>query len=166
MTSEPDLSKRRWLNLGKARPRPANRLPWSVDWARFTADCHRCGDCLSACPENIIVAGDGGFPVLDFSLGECTFCGRCAETCHQNIFVALNESPWHQQAQVKEGCLTDNGVFCRSCEDSCEVGAIRFRPRLGGISRPELDMDACNGCGACVAGCPTRAIKIEVQESA
>ncbi|PSJ48102.1 ferredoxin-type protein NapF [Zobellella endophytica] len=165
MTSEPDLSRRRWLKGGLAPARPENTLPWAKDWLRFTDGCTRCGDCLAACPERIIVQGDGGFPVLDFGRGECTFCGRCAETCGQDIFSATTERPWRQFAQIGASCLAYHGVHCRSCEDSCEPRAICFKPQLGAISRPELDRERCNGCGACVAGCPATAIKILTQES-
>ncbi|EBZ8115558.1 4Fe-4S dicluster domain-containing protein, partial [Salmonella enterica subsp. enterica serovar Typhi] len=39
--------------------------------------------------------------------------------------------------------------------------AITFRPTLSGIYQPQLDSQACNGCGACVAICPVSAIKAE-----
>jgi ferredoxin-type protein NapF len=62
-------------------------------------------------------------------------------------------------------CLAMQGVECRSCQDSCETQAIRFRPRLGGIAQPALEAAACNGCGACVVGCPTSAIAITRSEN-
>ncbi|MBD4688740.1 4Fe-4S dicluster domain-containing protein, partial [Xanthomonas citri pv. citri] len=48
----------------------------------------------------------------------------------------------------------------RSCGDGCESRAIRFRPALGGIATLQLDLTACNGCGACLSVCPTSAISI------
>ncbi|EHC55310.1 Ferredoxin-type protein NapF [Salmonella enterica subsp. enterica serovar Inverness str. R8-3668] len=39
--------------------------------------------------------------------------------------------------------------------------AITFRPTLSGIYQPQLDSQACHGCGACVAICPVSAIKAE-----
>lgn len=164
MASQPDLSRRRWLKGGLGAARPDNVLPWSVDWAAFTSQCSRCGDCLAACPEQIIVKGDGGFPVIDFARGECTFCGRCAELCPEPLFRPRTTAPWRQTARFGNACITRQGVHCRSCEDSCEPAAIRFRPQLGQVSGPELDLARCNGCGACVSACPAAAIRILEQE--
>ncbi|WP_149865144.1 4Fe-4S binding protein, partial [Salmonella enterica] len=43
----------------------------------------------------------------------------------------------------------------------CEPMAITFRPTLSGINQPQIDSQACNGCGECVAICPVSAIKAE-----
>ena len=40
------------------------------------------------------------------------------------------------------------------------MNAIRFRLQLGGVAKPILDLESCNGCGACLRDCPTKAIKI------
>lgn len=164
MTPMLDLSRRRWLKGGLAPARPSNCLPWSVDWLSFTADCTRCGDCLRACPEQIIVQGDGGYPVLLFSQGECSFCGACADSCPQALFVDRELAPWQQLATFGDACLAMQGVYCRSCQDVCEANAIKFTPRPGGISRPELVGDLCSGCGACVAPCPVQTIEILCRE--
>ena len=58
-----------------------NLMPWVEDAAQLINNCIQCESCITSCPEDIIVKGDGGFPVVDFSLGECTFCGQCAESC-------------------------------------------------------------------------------------
>ena len=39
------------------------------------------------------------------------------------------------------------------------MNAIRFRLQLGGVAKPILDLESCNGCGACLSVCPTKAIK-------
>lgn len=154
---------RRGLFLGKAHSSEAPiRMPWLVDEATFTQTCTRCGDCLAACPEHIIVKGSGGFPQLSFSQGECTFCAECVNVCTQPLFQATDNEPWHQSAQIDTTlCMTFNGVMCRSCEDSCEPIAIRFRPALGGIAQPAVNLDSCNGCGACIRTCPTQAISVK-----
>jgi ferredoxin-type protein NapF len=43
----------------------------------------------------------------------------------------------------------------------CDAGAIRFKPTLGGVTSPALDLSLCTGCGACVAPCPTQAISMK-----
>ena len=63
-------------------------------------------------------------------------------------------------ARVGAGCLARRGIVCQSCRDACPEGAIRFRPRLGRVAEPEVDLAACTGCGDCVAPCPVAAIRI------
>lgn len=142
------------------------RPPWSVAEAAFTDACTRCGQCLSACPEGILVRGDGGFPSVEFSLGECTFCRACRDACPEPVFLDPAEHPpWQQTAQIAELCLCQHGVVCQNCRDACPESAIRFPPRLGGPALPLLDAQRCTGCGACVASCPVQAITIQSHRS-
>jgi len=158
-----DLSRRQ-LFRGRVRAiTPQQRMPWQVEEALFTDRCTRCEACIKACPEQIVVSGEGGFPTVDFRRGECTFCQACVEACPEPVFRKVTEQPWQQQAQIAESCLTQQGVMCRSCEDMCEPQAILFPPRRAAIAQPEIDTDLCNGCGACVSVCPSHAIAI-VQE--
>ena len=138
----------------------APRLPWAADDAVFTAHCTRCGDCLRACPEQIIVQGDGGFPQVEFSRNACTFCHACVEVCQQPIFHG-EAKPWHVVAVIDQHCLTQQQVFCQNCKDACGERAIRFQFGRNGMSHPQIALDACTGCGACVAPCPTQAIHIQ-----
>lgn len=141
------------------------RPPWALPEALFIDVCTRCGECLAACPTGLLVKGDGGFPEADFTVGRapegCTFCGDCRQSCKP---LALREqpgqSPWSLRAFFSVDCLTDHNVVCRTCGEMCDVGAIHFPPTVGGVSRPQLDSAACTGCGACLADCPTRAIRI------
>jgi NAD-dependent dihydropyrimidine dehydrogenase PreA subunit len=71
----------------------------------------------------------------------------------------LDESE-SQHARVTEGCLARRGIVCQSCRDACPESAIRFRPRLGRVAEPEVDLAACTGCGECVTPCPVAAIDI------
>jgi ferredoxin-type protein NapF len=65
---------------------------------------------------------------------------------------------WQHRASIGEACLARRGVECRICGEACGVGAIRFRPRVGGVALPELTDEACTGCGACLGPCPAQAI--------
>lgn len=60
---------------------------------------------------------------------------------------------------IGESCLAQRSVVCRTCGESCEQGAIRFSPRLGGVALPLLDTSRCNDCGDCLADCPAQAIR-------
>lgn len=152
---------RRSLLRGRLQAQaPALRLPWALDDSAFTANCNRCGDCLQACPEQIIIKADGGFPQVDFGAGACTFCHACVEVCQQPVF-RHDGAPWQASAQISDACLTRQQVYCQNCKDACDARAIRFQFGLHGISQPRIDTDACTGCGACVAPCPTQAIQIQ-----
>jgi len=136
-----------------------NLLPWITDQEKFVNNCTQCQACLTSCHEKIIVSGDAGFPVVDFSLGECTFCGQCADSCEQDIFIETSELAWTKKAIISEACLANQNVYCRSCGESCPEEALKFQ--IGINQTPEIDVDKCNGCGACFSPCPTNAISIK-----
>ena len=136
-----------------------NLLPWIIDAKQFLDNCTQCGDCLVACPENIIVKGDGGFPTVDFDLGECDFCGKCAGSCKEPIFTEITETPWQKKALIDSTCLANQHIYCRSCAESCEAQALTFQIGISAV--PQIDNDLCTGCGACVAPCPTKAIEVK-----
>lgn len=138
------------------------RPPWSIPENQFIDLCSRCDHCISACPAKILERGRGGFPQINFSKGECEFCGDCVSACKEPVFVSdwENETPWNLKAFIEESCITHKGVVCRTCGEMCDERAINFRPKVGGVSAPELDPESCNGCGACVAPCPNNSIKM------
>jgi ferredoxin-type protein NapF len=136
-----------------------NLMPWIDDQQQFFDSCTQCESCVTSCPENIILKGDGGFPVIDFSLGECTFCGKCAESCQEDVFVSTTQQAWHKKAVISHACLAFENVYCRSCGESCPEEALSFQIGINAV--PEIDLEKCNGCGACFSPCPTSAINIE-----
>lgn len=139
----------------------AFRPPWAESETRFAALCSGCGDCIRGCPEGILVAGRGGLPQIDFSLGGCSFCGHCAEACRDGAFRRREDGdPWSLKARIGEHCVERQGIACRLCESWCDEAAIRFRPLPGGKSEARVDSDLCSGCGACVKSCPSSAIEI------
>ncbi len=144
------------------------RPPWCKEEKYFIQQCfgcRQCGDCKAVCPEKIIVAGAGGFPVVDFNLGGCSFCGECVKACPVDAFSTLKQSPWQLKASINVRCLAMKGVECRACSEVCEESAIRFHLVVGCVSKPEIDLYACSGCGDCVSVCPTSAIVIAEEKS-
>ncbi len=160
MEASVNLSRRNFFRA-RSSARRFLRPPWALAESSFVSACTRCNACIEACPAQIVVAGDGGFPEIDFQRGECSFCRACLEAC---IPAALRMQdgarPWCNLAVIGETCLTRENVVCRSCGDLCAAGAIRFRPQLGQAARPEIDPALCTGCGACVAPCPPRAVRV------
>jgi ferredoxin-type protein NapF len=122
--------------------------------------CSACHVCIDHCPTDIIV-NDDGILSLDFSTGECIFCGECRVVCPaSNELYAGNKGLSHIM-KIGSQCLSYRGVDCQACRDHCAVNAIRILPRMGGPFVPEIAVDACTGCGACIAVCPTGAVSIE-----
>lgn len=149
------------------------RPPWALAESDFTDHCTRCRECISACEEEIIVIGDGGFPEVDFSRGECTFCEACIETCAQqaqrsNSPAALakieGHKPFNFNIQIDDSCLAKQKTHCQSCKDVCDTDAITMPwPKdasLGAIQTPEIHIEDCTSCGACISTCPSESISI------
>ena len=136
-----------------------NLLPWIKDEQQFVEKCNQCGDCLTVCPTNIIIKGDGGFPSIDFRKGECEFCGECATVCSTPLFEPITTLPWLKKAFINDNCLATKNVICRSCAESCDQQALTFKIAISAV--PEIDLTRCNGCGACLSPCPTDAISIK-----
>ena len=153
------MNRRRFLTAhsSTAELRP----PWLLHPSTFTDSCTRCLKCIELCPQDILAVGGGGYPRVDFSRAECTFCGDCTGACEADLFhtnLDKTNTGWVHKAAIGKPCLTHFGVMCRSCEDACEVQAIRFKLAAGKVPQPLLDADACTGCGACVRPCPEDAI--------
>ena len=158
--SHDGFSRRGFLT---ARPAPGFRpLPPGISMETLTA-CTGCGDCVSACPQQILLIRDGRVAV-DFSTGECTFCNACADACAEPVFAA--PLVMGHVALISDACLARQGVTCMSCRDACPEEAIRFAPRVGGPFLPDLSPSACTGCGACIAPCPADAIAMRPKEPA
>ncbi len=147
-------SSRRAFLRGAFNEAPVPR-PFGAD-AGFVERCSKCGDCVAACPEAVLTPDRDGFPVFEPALGACTFCGACIDACETGALV--EGGAWRWQAFAGAACLSMNGVQCRACQDHCDALAIGFRLLPGGRSRPQIDAEACTGCGACVAPCPVGAI--------
>ena len=162
MESAP-ISRRSFLRGRLRKLAPAQRPPWALVEEDFIARCTRCEACVEACPTGILVRAEGGYPAVDFSLGECTFCAECVSRCEPRALQRARASsvPWALRAAIGEACLAERGIECRVCGESCPTGAIRFRLQAGGVAQPALDVAACTGCGACYAPCPTRAIALQ-----
>lgn len=148
---------RRVLLRGGRAPAVDHRPPWTGE--DFTDLCTRCGECVAACPEQVLTVGDGGFPQVVFRGEGCTFCEECVNACPEPVFD-LTAEPFRWKAVIEDHCLALNGIHCQSCQDACEPEAITFRPRLRQPPEPVVAADTCTGCSACAAVCPQDAITL------
>lgn len=159
---------------------PANRLlpqrpPWALQEDFFIDQCTRCHECVSACEENIIIVGDGNFPEIDFNRGECTFCEACLDTCEPNALlkqalpnqVLSNKEmnkPFYFDITIDDSCLAKQKTHCQSCKDVCDPRAITMlwpkNVSFGAIQTPEINIEDCTSCGACISTCPSQSITI------
>lgn len=142
-----------------AAPLPI-RPPGALPEPKFQSQCTTCDECVTACPEAIIVRGSGGFPEVDFRRGECTFCMRCVDVCADGALSRTTEPVWQLEVRVLDKCLARRQVICQTCADVCDTEAIRFHPQLGTVATPRISHDVCTGCGACIAACPENALEV------
>jgi len=63
-------------------------------------------------------------------------------------------------ARIKQGMVViiecEQDIPCNPCETTCAQKAIKIGLPITNL--PELDENACIGCGQCIAGCPGLAI--------
>lgn len=154
------INRAKFLRGDFSHRSPVVRPPWAVTESRFVDACTRCDACLAACPQHILVRGDGGFPQLDFKRGECTFCQECVNACPEPVFQATTRLPWTATLLIADSCLAQHGVYCMTCRDQCDARAIQFKPQAGRMPQPHVDDNRCTGCGACIKPCPAQAIRL------
>jgi len=149
------------------------RPPGALDETRFVGLCIRCGNCIRACPTNIIRPDPGGSgiagllaPVLDFRQDYCLEdCTRCTDVCPTGALVRLapEDKPRARIGLPRvdmDVCLLGDDRECAVCRNWCpyEAIALVFSEKEYTLT-PEVDLEKCPGCGACEAVCPTKPTK-------
>jgi ferredoxin-type protein NapF len=84
---------------------------------------------------------------------------HCVSNASRRAFLFRNDAAPPRVA-LTERCLTERGVYCESCRDACETGALRFVAQIGAVPKPLFAADLCTQCGDCARVCPQDAIKV------
>lgn len=67
---------------------------------------------------------------------------------------------WQSKTDISAACLNNKGVYCQSCKDVCDEGAILFNQIQRGIQLPMIITTRCTSCRECIDSCPVNAISI------
>lgn len=164
--------------VGKAPVRKKAVVPPGADSREaFLSHCTACQLCVSKCPQSIIrpsLTEHGVLhvmqPHLDYSLGYCLHeCNLCTQVCPDGALKPLQLSEKQRHAVGKaqfvlSNCVTQtDGSQCGLCSRKCPVGAIEM-VEYGDSFIPQINTDACVGCGKCEFACPAtpqKAIYVE-----
>jgi ferredoxin len=139
--------------------------------------CSRCGNCIRSCPHDIIRRDTGHYgiagiltPVLTFDKDYCREdCIRCTLVCPSGALTGVDPN---NKPNIKIGvakvdmnlCLLAEDHECSACMRWCPYNAIRYVfSEAEYMLVPVINVDKCNGCGACEVACPTKphkAIKV------
>ncbi|MCH8134439.1 MAG: 4Fe-4S dicluster domain-containing protein [Proteobacteria bacterium] len=152
------------------------RPPFALPELEFLLTCTRCGDCIDACPHQVVFplsARRGtrfaATPALDLLHKGCHLCADwpCVKSCSVGALqlpeVEEDEqpaTPTIAKASVDTAtCLPYKGPECGACAGSCPVpGALTWDRQ-----KPRINAELCVGCGLCREACilEPKAIRIE-----
>ena len=158
----------------KPSPERIIRPPAAVEPVLFNSLCCRCGNCIKACPTDIIIPDiDFGnllawmTPVISFEKGYCLeSCNLCSRVCPTGAITLFSVKAKSQlfigtAKIVLDNCLLLNNKECVRCKESCKYEAIKFVAEKNILNVvPVVDIMKCVGCGACSVICPAACIEI------
>ena len=162
----------RWLQISDKK---YFRPPASASPDLFNTLCIRCGNCIKACPSDIIIHHTGTDDLTAWMTPEISFNnkGYCLEDCNLcgTVCPSGSISPFSLAAKkelfigsIKIGldkCLLTQHTECDRCKAVCHYQAIEIiRAEHSLTVKPVADNTKCVGCGACAAVCPPETISM------
>ncbi|SUB83641.1 ferredoxin-type protein [Pragia fontium] len=129
------------------------RPPGAVAEVLFRQACTGCGECVSACPESLIVLNEQR-PEIDFLANYCTRCEACIQACPTGV-LQKNTFNIHARPTLNHACQ-NSYMYCDSCAERCSKNAIRWQSGLS----PQILTEACDGCAECAFVCPVKALEM------
>ena len=152
------------------------RPPGAVSEPLFLTLCERCGECASACPHAAILTypEDAGArahtPAMRPERRPCHLCDGypCIAACPSGALrqpdatLPRESQTWSlgTVALDTERCFAYSGPECGACVGLCPRGLEAMRLVKW---RPELDGEACVGCGLCIEACPMTQAAISME---
>ncbi len=143
------------------RARGILRPPGAVREKLFNQLCDNCGDCIKACPENVLFPAPASFgpeaqsPMLHPPRKACFLCNplHCVEACKCGAL-----KPPGDVANINMGkaridparCLATADEECGYCVDFCPLSGTAII-KLGNM--PVIQANGCVGCGLCEYYC-------------
>ncbi len=149
------------------------RPPGALEEARFVGLCVRCGNCVRACPTDILKPdilqhGVASLmtPVVEFDRDYCREdCVRCTTVCPSGALwhLALGDKVNARIGLARVApdiCLLTEDRECSACRNSCPFEAITYLwSDVEYMLTVKIDPSQCPGCGACEVACPTTPTK-------
>ncbi len=164
----------------KAQPY-ALRPPGALAEMDFNAACIKCGQCVNACPPDILKLAPAGAnlpigtPYFEPRTGACIMCPDipCLIACPTGALAPelkdINKARMGLAVIDIENCLSWKGLRCEVCHRDCPLKgkAITLGTDPRGLSkhavfRPMVNSDYCTGCGICEKACPTEVAAIRI----
>lgn len=145
------------------------RPPGALPEEAFLKTCTQCTDCQTACPYSAIrrlgpeFGQVGGTPAVIPTESPCYLCEDmpCIAACEPGALLPTAPRQVRMGTAVVDlsACYLSAGQPCDYCVNRCPLKneAIRFGP--DGL--PQIQSEACAGCGVCAYLCPPDAISID-----
>ncbi len=161
------------------------RPPFAVPEFEFVLQCDRCGECIAACPYQVIFplpmkkgAQVAATPAMDILNKACHLCEQwpCVNACTPHALMipdtdsesgdVPHELPLPKMAIAfvnTTHCLPYQGPECGACAASCPIPQTLCWDK----EQPHIVAETCVGCGLCREACIAnpKAIEIRLMES-
>jgi ferredoxin-type protein NapG len=172
-----------YAQRAEALPYNAIRPPGALPAGEFLAACLRCGQCVRACPYQVLklaAIGDEvptGTPYFVSRDNPCRLCEDlpCVRACPSGALAPALKDIYQARMGLavlidRENCLNAQGLRCDVCYRACPLidQAITlevFHNQRSGkhaLFIPTIHSGKCTGCGICERSCVLEQAAIKV----